>query len=57
MTALTASILVLGGGLWFLGFRLLFIAGWKDKPMGLLIIATGTVLVTSGSMMIAHWGQ
>lgn len=40
-----------------MGFGLRFIAGWKEKLMGLVIIAAGTGLVTSGAMMIAQLGQ
>ena len=57
MTVLAALNIVLGAGLWFLGFRLLFAGAWKDKLTGLAILAVGTALATSGTMMIAEWGR
>ena len=57
MTVLAALNFILGAGLWFLGFRLLFAAAWKDKLTGLVILAAGTALATSGVMMIVEWGR
>ena len=57
MTVLAALNIILGAGLWFLGFRLLFAAGWKDKVTGFVILAVGTALATSGAMMVVEWGR
>ena len=57
MTVFAALNLILGAGLWYLGFRLLFVGEWKDKLTGMAILAVGTALATSGAMMIAEWGR
>lgn len=57
MTVLAALKFILGAGLWFLGFRLLFAAAWEDKLTGLAILAVGTALATSEAMMIVEWGR
>ena len=44
-------------GLCFLGLGLFFVGGWKNKLMGLVIIAVGIGLVTGGAMMIAGSGR
>ena len=44
---------ILGAGLCFLGLRLFFVGGWKDKLMGLTIIAAGIGLVAGGAITIA----
>ncbi len=45
--------LTLGAGLCFLGFRLLFVGGWKNRLMGLMIVVAGAGLAIGGAMMIA----
>ena len=47
----------LGAGLCLLGLGLFFAGGWKDKLMGLAIIAVGIGLVTGGAMTIAGSGR
>ena len=48
---------ILGAGLWFLGFRMLYAGERKDRLLGRVVIAAGTLLLTSGWMMIAEWAR
>lgn len=48
---------ILGAGLWFLGFRMLFVEDSQGRLPGLAVISAGTLLATSGLMMITEWGQ
>lgn len=52
MVAFAALNVILGAGLCFLGFGLLFAGGWKDKLMGLVIAAAGAGLAIGGAMML-----
>lgn len=51
MVAFAALNVILGAGLCFLGFGLLFAGGWKDKLIGLVIAAAGAGLAVGGAMM------
>ena len=53
MAGFAALNFILGAGLCLLGLGLLSVGGWKDKLMGLVIIAVGMALVTGGAIMIA----
>lgn len=54
MVMFAALNFILGAGLCFLGVGLLFAGGWKDKLMGLVIVAAGAGLVIGGAMMFAR---
>ena len=45
MAVFAALNLILGAGLCFLGFGLLFAGRWKDKLIGLVIVAADAGLV------------
>ena len=54
MVMFAALNFILGAGLCFLGVGLLFAGGWKDKLMGLVIVAAGAGLVIGGAIMFAR---
>ena len=56
MSVFAALHFLLGAGLCFLGFRQLLVGGWKDRLMGLAILAAGLGIATSGAMMVAGLG-